>query len=39
MKAVTYHDVDVGDLILHCVTVGEGEPVVLLHGIPRTSSR
>lgn len=37
MKAVTHHDVDLGDLILHCITAGEGEPVVLLHGIPQTS--
>ena len=32
MTQVTRHDVDVGDVILHCITAGKGFPVVLVHG-------
>ena len=37
MTQVTHHDVDLGDVILHCITAGEGFPVVLVHGCPQTS--
>jgi pimeloyl-ACP methyl ester carboxylesterase len=37
MTNITHHDADLGDLMLHYVTAGKGDPVVLLHGIPQTS--
>ena len=33
----THHHADLGDVILHYITAGDGFPVVLLHGIPQTS--
>jgi pimeloyl-ACP methyl ester carboxylesterase len=36
MKDVTHHHADLGDVILHYITAGEGFPLVLLHGIPQT---
>ncbi|MHC4996089.1 MAG: alpha/beta fold hydrolase, partial [Planctomycetota bacterium] len=33
---VKHHHADLGDVRLHYVTVGEGEPLVLLHGWPQT---
>ena len=36
MSAITHHHADLGDVRLHYVTAGEGEPLVLLHGIPQT---
>ena len=33
----THHHADLGDVILHYISAGEGFPVVLLHGIPQTS--
>jgi len=32
----THHDADLGEVRLHYVTAGSGEPVVLLHGWPQT---
>lgn len=37
MTQVTHHDVDLGDVILHCITAGQGFPLVLVHGCPQTS--
>lgn len=37
MPETTRHFADLGDVTLHYLTAGEGEPVVLLHGIPQTS--
>ncbi len=37
MTAITHHDADLGDVMLHYIMAGKGEPVVLLHGIPQTS--
>jgi pimeloyl-ACP methyl ester carboxylesterase len=34
---VNHHHADLGDVLLHYVTAGEGFPVVLLHDIPQTS--
>lgn len=34
---IRHHDEDLGDVRLHYLTAGQGEPVVLLHGIPQTS--
>ena len=36
MTDVTHHHADLGDVILHYITAGEGFPLVLLHGIPQT---
>ena len=33
---VTHHYADVGEVLLHYVTAGEGPPVVLIHGYPQT---
>ncbi|MEV0072894.1 MULTISPECIES: alpha/beta fold hydrolase [unclassified Amycolatopsis] len=33
---LTHHHADLGDVRLHYVTAGHGEPVVLLHGWPQT---
>ena len=33
---VAHHFADVGEVLLHYVTAGEGEPLVLLHGWPQT---
>ena len=33
---VTHHFADVGEVLVHYVTAGEGEPLVLLHGWPQT---
>lgn len=37
MKDIQSNYADLGDGIVHYLTAGEGEPVVLLHGIPQTS--
>jgi pimeloyl-ACP methyl ester carboxylesterase len=37
MTQITHHDADLGDVRLHYVTAGSGEPIVLLHGWPETS--
>lgn len=37
MTQIVHHDADLGDVVLHYVTAGQGFPVVLLHGIPQTS--
>lgn len=37
MKPIEHHDADLGDVIVHYLSAGEGDPVVLLHGIPQTS--
>ena len=34
--ALTHHYAEVGEVMLHYVTAGSGEPVVLLHGWPQT---
>jgi pimeloyl-ACP methyl ester carboxylesterase len=34
---VQRHDADIGDVTIHYLTAGTGEPLVLLHGIPQTS--
>jgi pimeloyl-ACP methyl ester carboxylesterase len=34
--AVDHHHTDLGDVRLHWVSAGEGDPVVLLHGWPQT---
>ncbi len=31
-----HHHVRLSELTMHCVTAGDGEPVVLLHGFPQT---
>ena len=36
MTDMRHHHADLGDVRLHYVTAGQGEPVVLLHGIPQT---
>ena len=36
MTDIRHHHADLGDVRLHYVTAGQGEPVVLLHGIPQT---
>lgn len=36
MSDVRHHHADLGDVRLHYVTAGQGDPVVLLHGIPQT---
>jgi pimeloyl-ACP methyl ester carboxylesterase len=36
MQQVTHHHADLGDVQLHYVTMGEGFPVVLLHGWPQS---
>jgi pimeloyl-ACP methyl ester carboxylesterase len=33
---VTHHYTDLGEVLLHYVTAGEGPPVVLIHGYPQT---
>ena len=33
---VTHHYADVGDVLLHYVTAGDGFPVVMIHGYPQT---
>lgn len=37
MTTVTHHHADLGDVLLHYITAGDGFPIVLLHGIPQTS--
>lgn len=37
MAAVTRHFADLKDVTLHYLRSGEGDPVVLIHGIPQTS--
>ncbi len=37
MKPIAHHDADLGDVFVHYLTAGAGDPVVLLHGIPQTS--
>ena len=37
MVMVTRNHADLGEVVLHYLTAGEGAPVVLLHGIPQTS--
>jgi pimeloyl-ACP methyl ester carboxylesterase len=34
--ALTHHYADLGEVLMHYVTAGEGPPVVLLHGWPQT---
>jgi pimeloyl-ACP methyl ester carboxylesterase len=34
--AVAHHYADLGDVLIHYVTAGQGPPVVLLHGWPQT---
>ena len=36
MTELTHHYADLGNVVLHYVMAGEGEPVVLLHGWPQT---
>ena len=36
MTVLTHHHADLGDVRLHYVTAGQGDPIVLLHGIPQT---
>lgn len=36
-ETVEHHYADVGEVVLHYLTAGRGEPLVLLHGIPQTS--
>jgi pimeloyl-ACP methyl ester carboxylesterase len=36
MTDIAHHEADLGDVRLHYVTAGSGEPVVLLHGWPQT---
>jgi pimeloyl-ACP methyl ester carboxylesterase len=36
MDEVTHHHADLGDMRLHFVTMGQGFPVVLLHGWPQS---
>ena len=33
---VAHHYADVGDVLLHYVTAGDGFPVVMIHGYPQT---
>ena len=37
MSQVSHQHANLGDVILHYLTAGDGFPVVLLHGIPQTS--
>ncbi len=37
MTGIRSQFADLGDVALHYLTSGEGEPVVLLHGIPQSS--
>ena len=37
MTDIVSHYADIGEGLVHYLTAGEGEPVVLLHGIPQTS--
>lgn len=37
MTAIKSNHADLGDGLVHYLTAGEGEPLVLLHGIPQTS--
>ena len=37
MTTLTHHHADLGDVLLHYVTAGDGFPIVLVHGIPQTS--
>ncbi len=37
MVAVQHDYADLGEVVIHYVSAGAGEPVVLLHGIPQTS--
>ena len=37
MSPVSHQHANLGDVILHYLTAGDGFPVVLLHGIPQTS--
>jgi pimeloyl-ACP methyl ester carboxylesterase len=34
MSATESHYADLGDGLVHYLTAGQGEPLVLLHGIP-----
>lgn len=36
MSAITHHHADLGEVALHYVTAGAGDPVVMLHGWPQT---
>jgi pimeloyl-ACP methyl ester carboxylesterase len=36
MSALAHHHADLGEVTLHYVTAGAGDPVVLLHGWPQT---
>jgi pimeloyl-ACP methyl ester carboxylesterase len=36
MSAIQRHFADIDDISIHYITVGKGDPVVLLHGIPQT---
>ena len=33
---ITHHYFDVGDVVIHCVRAGAGDPIVLLHGWPQS---
>ncbi len=35
-RDITHHEADLGDVQLHYVTAGSGDPVVLIHGWPKT---
>ena len=35
---LTHHHADLGDVILHYITAGDGFPVVLLHGMNGATS-
>jgi hypothetical protein len=37
MSNIKSNYADLGDGIVHYLTAGKGEPLVLLHGIPQTS--
>src|SRR5262245_13097072 len=37
MNDIRSNYADLGDVTVHYLTAGEGEPLVLLHGIPQTS--
>lgn len=34
--AIAHHYADLGEVLIHYVTAGQGPPVVLLHGWPQT---
>jgi pimeloyl-ACP methyl ester carboxylesterase len=36
MSGIAHHEADLGEVTLHYVTAGAGDPVVLLHGWPQT---